>query len=67
MTGSNKRFCFSIDGQNDSKLNVLEAGSYTITIHAQDLNGNSAEKKVYGNGREKKKEPELKEKKSFFF
>ena len=45
----------------DSKLNVLEAGSYTITIHAQDLNGNSAEKK-YTVTVEKKKEPELKEK-----
>lgn len=45
----------------DSKLNVLEAGSYTITIHAQDLNGNSAEKKFTVTV-EKKKEPELKEK-----
>lgn len=29
----------------DSRLNTLEAGSYTITIHAQDRNGNSADQK----------------------
>lgn len=45
----------------DSKLNVLEAGSYTITIHAQDLNGNNAENKFTVTV-EKKTEPELKEK-----
>lgn len=45
----------------DSKLNVLEAGSYTITIHAQDLNGNSAEKK-FTVMVEKKTAPDLKEK-----
>ena len=29
----------------DSSLNTLEAGSYTITIHAQDRNGNRADQK----------------------
>lgn len=35
VTGSNKRFCFSITGQNGSKLNVFECAidalSYTVT------------------------------------
>lgn len=37
----------------DSRLNTLEAGSYTITIHAQDRNGNRADQKFTVTAKEK--------------
>lgn len=35
VTGSNKRFCFSIDGQNDSKLNVFECAIDALSYLTQ--------------------------------
>ena len=35
VSGSNKRFCFSIDGQNDSKLNVFECAIDALSYLTQ--------------------------------
>ena len=40
----------------DSSLNTLKAGSYTITIHAQDRNGNRADQKFTVTVKEKVKQ-----------